>query len=98
MVGWNSHGSFAAGSRAARCAVVHKKRHPAAQGTALREKMVKSPLRWLLFTGISSALLVAAHAQSISSSDKDDGQWTMPAKNYQATRYSELNQINAMNA
>src|SRR5919202_2495418 len=60
--------------------------------------MVKLPLRLAAFTGISSALLVAAHAQSVSSSDKDDGQWTMPAKNYQATRYSELDQINTGNA
>jgi lanthanide-dependent methanol dehydrogenase len=27
-----------------------------------------------------------------------DGQWTMPARNYQGTRYSELNQINTSNA
>src|SRR5205085_3924798 len=29
---------------------------------------------------------------------KDDGQWTMPAKNYHGTRYSGLDQINAANA
>jgi len=28
----------------------------------------------------------------------DDGQWIMPAKNYQSTRYSGLNQINTSNA
>ena len=28
---------------------------------------------------------------------RDDGQWTMPAKNYASTRFSELNQINAAN-
>jgi lanthanide-dependent methanol dehydrogenase len=28
---------------------------------------------------------------------KDDGQWVMPAKNYQSTRFSALNQINAGN-
>ena len=27
----------------------------------------------------------------------DDGQWVMPAKNYQSTRFSGLNQINATN-
>lgn len=27
----------------------------------------------------------------------DDGQWTMPAKNYASTRYSELSEINASN-
>ena len=29
-----------------------------------------------------------------SAAPKDDGQWVMPAKNYAATRFSELNQIN----
>ncbi|MDQ2802825.1 MAG: methanol/ethanol family PQQ-dependent dehydrogenase [Pseudomonadota bacterium] len=29
-----------------------------------------------------------------SAAPKDDGQWTMPAKNYAATRFSELDQIN----
>src|SRR4051795_13358489 len=60
--------------------------------------MLKLPLWLAAVTGIASALLVGARAQSVSSSDKEDGQWTMPAKNYQATRYSELDQINASNA
>ena len=30
--------------------------------------------------------------------EQDDGQWTMPAKSYQATRFSGLDQINAENA
>src|SRR3546814_2758942 len=30
-----------------------------------------------------------------SAAPKDDGQWTMPAKNYAATRYSAMNEINA---
>src|SRR3954465_13741445 len=60
--------------------------------------MRKFPLRWVSLAIFSSALRIAAHAQSVSSSDKDDGQWTMPAKNYQGTRYSELDQINASNA
>src|SRR3954471_4456517 len=60
--------------------------------------MRKFPLRCASLAIFTSALRIAAHAQSVSSSDKDDGQWTMPAKNYQATRYSELDQINASNA
>ena len=32
-----------------------------------------------------------------SAAPADDGQWTMPAKNYAATRYSELNEINGTN-
>ena|SRR6059036_2510199 len=31
-------------------------------------------------------------------SPQDDGQWTMPAKNYAATRYSGLSQITPANA
>lgn len=37
-----------------------------------------------------------AHAPA-SASPKDDGQWTMPAKDYANTRYSELDEINAKN-
>ena len=37
---------------------------------------------------------VAALAQPLP----DDGQWTMPARNYQGTRYSGLDQINTSNA
>jgi PQQ-dependent dehydrogenase (methanol/ethanol family) len=32
-----------------------------------------------------------------SAAPKDDGQWVMPAKNYAATRFSELDQINGNN-
>src|SRR4051812_23424932 len=32
-----------------------------------------------------------------SSAEQEDGQWTMPAKNYASTRYSGLNEINAEN-
>jgi PQQ-dependent dehydrogenase (methanol/ethanol family) len=48
---------------------------------------------WLRTGFISAALLLwalAAHA-------KDDGQWTMPAKDYANWRYSELNQIGKSN-
>ncbi len=41
-----------------------------------------------------SAQLAAPPA---SAAPKDDGQWSMPAKNYAATRYSELDQINGSN-
>ena len=34
---------------------------------------------------------------SPANAPEDDGQWTMPAKNYAATRYSELNEITAEN-
>ena len=33
-----------------------------------------------------------------SAAPKDDGQWTMPAKNYASTRYSELDEINTKTA
>src|SRR5438874_11947409 len=38
--------------------------------------------------------LVVAQIQN----QPDDGQWTMPAKNYASTRFSTLDQINTSNA
>src|SRR5438045_4016300 len=51
-----------------------------------------------------SAVLRSSAGQSPSpppnsfGAEKEDGQWTMPAKNYQGTRYSGLDQINVANA
>ena len=62
------------------------------------------PSRWLrlLLTGASLLLypaLAAAQVPSVpaSAAPSDDGQWTMPAKNYAATRYSSLDEINGAN-
>jgi lanthanide-dependent methanol dehydrogenase len=49
------------------------------------------PMRFALFRPILLAPAAAAQAP-------DDGQWTMPAKNYASTRYSGLAQITATNA
>ena len=46
-------------------------------------------------TGLSTG---AAYAANAASGPAEDGQWTMPAKDYAATRYSGLTQINAQNA
>ncbi|MEA2708892.1 MAG: lanthanide-dependent methanol dehydrogenase [Phycisphaerales bacterium] len=52
---------------------------------------------------ILACLCVTANAQSTTTATSapalapDDGQWTMPAKNYQHTRFSGLDQINASN-
>jgi len=56
--------------------------------------------------GLSIALAAAlsfgggnpAHAQSQPSAVRDDGQWTMPGKDYASTRFSGLAQITASNA
>src|SRR4051812_48806283 len=64
---------------------------------------------WLRVSGVALVLvlavaahLAAAQAQTASPSPAalpaDDGQWTMPAKNVQGTRYSGLDQINTENA
>jgi lanthanide-dependent methanol dehydrogenase len=45
-------------------------------------------------TSLSSRVLATAS----SDSSADDGQWTMPARNYASTRYSALTQITAQNA
>src|SRR5271166_2104251 len=57
--------------------------------------------RLRLLAGLVAALLLVpglAAAQApvppASAVPKDDGQWIMPAKNYAATRYSELDQVN----
>ena len=36
-------------------------------------------------------------APSAANAPPDDGQWTMPAKNYASTRFSELDEINEQN-
>ncbi len=49
---------------------------------------------------VSGAAVAAAPgrpAPAAQASPADDGQWTMPAKNYAATRYSALDQINTTN-
>src|ERR1700728_3521619 len=60
--------------------------------------------RWLrlLLTGASLLLcpaLAAAQMPTVpaSAAPSEDGQWTMPAKNYAATRYSALDEINGAN-
>src|ERR1700760_4751179 len=60
--------------------------------------------RWLrlLLTGASLLLypaLAAAQMPTVpaSAAPADDGQWVMPAKNYAATRYSALDEINGAN-
>src|ERR1700710_1252615 len=60
--------------------------------------------RWLrlLLTGASLLLypaLAAAQMPTVpaSAAPSDDGQWTVPAKNYAATRYSALDEINGAN-
>ena len=63
-----------------------------------------SQSRWLrlLLTGASLLFypaLAAAQMPTVpaSAAPSEDGQWTMPAKNYAATRYSELDEINGAN-
>jgi PQQ-dependent dehydrogenase (methanol/ethanol family) len=52
----------------------------------------------LLIVGVLPLMpLFNAHAQDQASVMNDDGQWRMPAKNFAATRFSGLDQINAAN-
>lgn len=47
---------------------------------------------------IAAATCASAFAQqSLESALEDDGQWVMPAKNYAATRFSKLAEVNAAN-
>ena len=43
------------------------------------------------------ASCVSAHAESLNDLVADKKQWPMPARNYESTRYSELDQINSEN-
>src|SRR6516225_5916797 len=44
------------------------------------------------------ALSIALLASTLAGAAETDGSWSMPAKNYANTRYSELAQINASTA
>jgi len=46
----------------------------------------------------SSSLLLLCLPMLQGTPSPDDGQWTMPGKDYAATRYSRLTQITAANA
>ena len=47
---------------------------------------------------LAATLLAFAHAPARAQQPPDDGQWTMPGKNYALTRFSALDQINTENA
>ena len=57
-------------------------------------------LAGLIVLAITAALVARADtgvAPPPSAAPPDDGQWTMPAKNYASTRYSELREIDTGN-
>ena len=62
------------------------------------DEIVCASLLWLFGVAVSSA---AAASQlpvaPLSAAPAEDGQWTMPAKNFASTRYSALDQIKASN-
>ena len=62
--------------------------------TRLRRSGASRFSGFALIVGASLALRVAVAAAPAA----DDGQWTMPAKDYASTRYSGLTPINAANA
>ena len=56
----------------------------------LRRALLASALAWVSHVSGAAAQTQAHPAPPASAAPADDGQWTMPAKNYAATRYSEL--------
>jgi alcohol dehydrogenase (cytochrome c) len=63
--------------------------------------MLKSAGSFLAVLLCSSALVAQTPPGPLANTygaENEDGQWTMPAKNLQATRYSGLDQINTQNA
>ena len=63
----------------------------------LRRALLASALAWVSHVSGAAAQTQAHPAPPASAAPADDGQWTMPAKNYAATRYSTLDQINGNN-
>src|SRR3954466_13990697 len=51
----------------------------------------------MLMVGAGGAKAQVTVTAPASAAPADDGNWVMPAKNYPATRYSELDQINSQN-
>src|SRR4051812_5125163 len=51
----------------------------------------------LALCGVAHAQGTAKPVPPASAAPKDDGQWAMAEKNYAATRFSELDQINGTN-
>ena len=46
---------------------------------------------------IHNSFVCAGVVAPVAAAPPDDGQWSMPAKNFASTRYSELNEINPQN-
>jgi glucose dehydrogenase len=57
------------------------------------------PRQFMLALFLLAASVTGALAQTppVAAAPAEDGQWTMPAKNYASTRSSELSQINRGN-
>jgi lanthanide-dependent methanol dehydrogenase len=55
-------------------------------------------VRAALIVGLVAILVSDIPPAGAAAPSAEDGQWTMPAKDYAATRYSSLGQINALNA
>jgi len=61
--------------------------------------MLRQPITVILLSCAAACMPGGtARAATAPTGPSEDGQWTMPAKNYSATRYSGLTQINAQNA
>ena len=61
--------------------------------------MLRPPVFLLMLSGAATGVCTgSAYAADAAPGPAEDGQWTMPAKSYAATRYSGLAQINAQNA
>jgi PQQ-dependent dehydrogenase (methanol/ethanol family) len=63
---------------------------------AIGRVLLPGAAAWLLHAPPTAAQSAPAHPMPPpAAAPADDGQWSMPAKNYAATRYSGLNEINA---
>src|SRR5262249_35769739 len=73
-----------------------------APGTEPSFESASSPLRVLMksprFIAAVASILGAAATATAAAQTADDGEWSMPAKDYASTRYSGLAQITSTNA
>ena len=67
---------------------------PVSLGRSRCERYAVTAAAALALVFIHNSFVCADVVAPVAAAPPDDGQWTMPAKNFASTRYSELNEIN----
>src|SRR4051812_41229394 len=75
-----------------------KKETPMALFTGVKQRSLPKPLQRLATLAVLCAAALFVPVAALAADPNEDGQWTMPGKNTQLTRYSRLDQITTENA